>query len=446
MMRTKILLTLVFSVYAFLYELNAQQWSALGDSLDGSVYYLYDDTVSGQLIATGGFDNIGSLQVDGIAAWDGEVWSALATGIYTIYNPVGAICRFQDDIYSEGVINIGSQSVLKLNNGIWEEVGLTHGVTARLRAIGDKLYALGTFDSIAGIEAFKIAAYDGSQWASVGNDLNAVYLNDVAEFQGELYVVGKFDDGQGVANIAKLVDGEWLSVGGGINTWDGYGGELLIFQNKLYVSGYFQQWEGNAASNIMAWDGNEWFSPQGGVTRANGQGFARRMTTDGDYLYVAGGFDTAGILPTSELARWDGQNWCGFNVWTNNATNFLMHYQNRLVIAGSFFWVNDSIIPRIAATEYYIDLCSTVGIGEVIDVHPLMNVFPNPTSDRITIKADRPIESITITDLLGRELLQQKGNSGSNSLTLDVSTLVPSVYLVGVATEKGYITKRLVVE
>ncbi len=74
----------------------AQDWSPLGDSLDGYIIGVYNDPITGRLVVNGSFDHIGTLQVDGIASWDGISWSALATGINTSFSPVYSACRFQD--------------------------------------------------------------------------------------------------------------------------------------------------------------------------------------------------------------------------------------------------------------------------------------------------------------------------------------------------------------
>ncbi|TNF31116.1 MAG: T9SS type A sorting domain-containing protein [Bacteroidetes bacterium] len=420
-------------------HVSAQSWTSMGDSLDGAVSRFYYDTLEGRLIAIGAFEHIGAMEVDGVAAWDGVDWHPLATGINTGFNPVYAICRFQGEIYSEGLLgtsNIGNESVLKLNNGEWESVGIVHGGVRRLRETDDRMYAVGDFDSIGSVVAHSVAAWDGFIWQAIGNDLNTVSLfpiavNDIAEYHGELYVIGKFDDGEGLANIAKLVDDTWQPVGGGIRTWNGFGTDLLVYKDMLYVAGFFQQEEGNVASNIMAWDGENWFSPQGGVTFPFGEGgFIRSMTTDGDYIYVAGVFDTAGGLPISEIARWDGQNWCGFDVWTNNGVRTLVNYQNNLVMAGSFYWVNSEPIPNIAKADYYVDECGDVGI-DPITVSEQSLIYPNPTATTFTITWPQRASGtphLSMYDAQGRQVNPQTSLSAKGQLEVNMRGLAPGIY------------------
>lgn len=426
-----VIVVLSVSPYTF-----AQVWSPLGQEVDGVVRYIYEDISEERLIVCGHFATAGGVMVDGIASWDGTSWDSLATGISNNNVPIAA-CRFQGELFSEGIVVDGRNSVLRLSEIGWVEVGVTwNGPTHRLRTIGNKMYALGTFDSIAGVEAANIASWDGVAWEAVGNDLNAtsifpIALNDIAEYQGELYVVGKFDDGQGLANVAKLVNGVWQAVGNGIETWDGWGAELLVFKDQLYIAGFFQDWEGNVASNVMAWNGTEWVSPLGGVKHSNGQGFVRSLSSDENYLYVGGTFDIAGGIEATGLARWDGENWCAINAQILGSVQALVHFQDKLIVAGSFFAVNDSSITHIAQADYYVDSCGSVGITEVgmdlIDIRP----FPNPTTSSTTLTwqgQNQGNYQLQLYDVHGRLLFNETVPSAQGSKQLDMSSYAKGIY------------------
>ena len=75
---------------------------------------------------------------------------------------------------------------------------------------------------------------------------------------------------------------------------------------------------------------------------------------------------------------------------------------------------------------------------------PKVSMYPNPTSGIVTIEASSVIESITVYNVLGQEMLSQKGNSASE--TLNISNLKSGVYLVRTTSNGKTATSRIVKE
>src|SRR5690606_11422615 len=77
---------------------------------------------------------------------------------------------------------------------------------------------------------------------------------------------------------------------------------------EFYTAGYFTSLNGESATNNAHWTGNRWQALGSGL---GGQGdeTVRALAASGRTLYAAGVFDNAGILPLSNLARWDGSTW-----------------------------------------------------------------------------------------------------------------------------------------
>ncbi len=75
---------------------------------------------------------------------------------------------------------------------------------------------------------------------------------------------------------------------------------------------------------------------------------------------------------------------------------------------------------------------------------PKVSMYPNPTSGIVTIEAASVIESITVYNVLGQEMLSQKGNSASE--TLNISNLKSGVYLVRTTSNGKTATSRIVKE
>jgi hypothetical protein len=85
--------------------------------------------------------------------------------------------------------------------------------------------------------------------------------------------------------------------------------------------------------------------------------------------------------------------------------------------------------------------------GTLVDVHGpnksdvRFKVYPNPANGRFTVELPTDKGEITVTNVLGEQVLQLQAASGKSHLHLDRS----GVYMVHLRTEEGYVTKRLVV-
>jgi hypothetical protein len=89
---------------------------------------------------------------------------------------------------------------------------------------------------------------------------------------------------------------------------DGWISSMALIGTDLYVAGSFTSAGGMPATNLARWDGNSWSEVGGGVT-----GLVKKLATDGTNLYVFGYFSQASVAATG-LARWDGQSWLAIAV------------------------------------------------------------------------------------------------------------------------------------
>ena len=69
-----------------------------------------------------------------------------------------------------------------------------------------------------------------------------------------------------------------------------------------------------------------------------------------------------------------------------------------------------------------------------------VNLYPNPTSDRLTINSEDQILGIKIIDVAGKIILETKDAPSS----IDISQFINGVYFVLIETEKGTVTKRFI--
>jgi len=83
---------------------------------------------------------------------------------------------------------------------------------------------------------------------------------------------------------------------------------MTMFQERLYVGGFFTNAGRMPAGGLANWNGIRWKAP-GGVT--NGEVLALR--NDGQSLLVGGRFSVPGITNPVALARFDGTKWFVLN-------------------------------------------------------------------------------------------------------------------------------------
>ena len=283
---------------------SGNNWSPLGSGIAGlpsAVHALtvFDDSTTQFLIAGGEFSSAGGVNVSNIAQWDGRVWSALGSGVDS---RVFALTTMNDP-----------------------------------KTMNPSLFVGGDFTTAGEIMANRIAGWDGDQWFALGDGLN-----------GPVFALAVFDDGTG-AGEALYVGGTFTLAGGieahRIARWDGsswfplndgFGGSVFAlevfddgFGPALFVGGQFTTAGGMVVDHIARWDGVDWF-PVGTGTKAT----VRALTVfddgtgAGEALYVGGTFTTAGDITVNRIAKWDGQLWSALGTGVGNVLFGLTSTQN----------------------------------------------------------------------------------------------------------------------
>lgn len=141
---------------------NGSSWQSVGGGLQGGaitqvIAQLVHDDGSGPVLYVGGdFELAGATSVRNIARWDGSSWSALGSGVGTLFELVSALSAHDD-------------------------------------GGGTQLYAGGLFSVAGGVAARNIARWDGRTWSPVAGGVGSDSgINELASF----------DDGQGAALFA----------------------------------------------------------------------------------------------------------------------------------------------------------------------------------------------------------------------------------------------------
>jgi hypothetical protein len=88
---------------------------------------------------------------------------------------------------------------------------------------------------------------------------------------------------------------------------------------------------------------------------------------------------------------------------------------------------------------------STVSVGCLNSIKDdlsslaLMNVYPNPTKGKLYVDTSEPILSISICDIIGKEVIP----NFKNNTQIQLSNLNNGIYFIHVRTNKGIITKQI---
>jgi len=428
---------------------------------------MLEDTLNDVLYVGGASFHAGDYATSpGIFKWNGITFEAMDCGfdwdcVGELSNggsatPVLTLAMWDGALYAGGgftaAANTELNHVARWNGESWEALGsgLDANVT-RLRSYADGLYAVGSFTHAGGVEANGLARWDGTEWHSVFNlplfgSSEVNLLNDMAWYNGQVYICGNFGDSNGINDIAYYDGTTWSSVANGIR-----GGFALVnlleeHNGLLYVAGAFAQTQPygppeNPGCGIVTWDGENW-GQLGEGTCGSGNPTIYRMTWIQDTLYVTGRFDRIGGVPTGRVARWDGTRWCSLVPPDYFYPDIVAmgSYRDTLLVGGSFTTAGPDQIDRIAkwVGGAYTSACGTaVGISEPERVSPPISFYPDPASDRIDFMVDGDYvgTSLQIFDATGRSVLTHRISGTTEQV--DISAIAPGNYFVRMGTSSG---------
>ncbi|MBI4929710.1 MAG: T9SS type A sorting domain-containing protein [Bacteroidetes bacterium] len=458
----------------------SQNWSALDRGFNYPPRILFADTISNTLYAGGGFSKTGfwgdtnGKWVMGIAQWNGIFWDSLGCGVDNpsclpsigTPNNVLAITRYKNEIYAGGAFayagSISAWGIAKWDGNAWINIGdaqtydalhnIIQGAVDGLYIYNNELYILGDFEIIGGINASKIAKFDGTTWTAfppLDTTTGGSAISSAVFYHGDLYVAGNFDGGNGLKDIARFNGSNWQTVGGGFTGLNTGVNKLYVWNDTLFAGGYFQKTGGDPGNNIAAWDGVNWSDVGGGTMPAN----VNDIINFQGYLYVCGQIDNAGAIPVTRMARWDGKRWCNpgadfklSNGWQSGTPNCMAVLNNELYVGGAFFTINaDTVnnIGKLIGNSYVANCDSTAGINEN-NFSSQINIYPNPTTGIFTITSTEKISSIKITNVIGEEIVTSAINNQTS--TIDLSIQPKGIYFIKLFSEKGIEIKKIILQ
>lgn len=448
-------------------------WSPLGSGLDDIPFALgvFDDGSGPALYAGGNFLEAGGEDVNRIARWDGEVWSALSDGI--LNGSVTAFAVFDDGtgpaLYVGGLFNtaggLPAEKIAKWDGSSWSEVGggLDGGVNALVvfdDGSGPALYVGGRFSLAGSNPANRIARWDGTSWSALGAGVEGCVpsggcttsINDLVVFDDgsgpALYAAGWFEfaGGEPAKNIAKWDGQFWSSVGEGA----GSACSALVVHDDgsgpaLYAEGSFETADGISVSNgVGKWDGEAWVALDAGL---NGPIYDMTVFDDGlgPAIYICGFFtlEVTDFETVNRIAKWSGDRWTPIGSGTNAQIEAIQAFDGGLYAGGMFTEAGGVAAERIAVYRNSLGTWSGLGMGaddavrmfQQADLGNGEELFVGGEFSSIfgqTIQGIVSYDGVTVSEL-GSGI----GGSGSSVLaaTMHDDGSGPALYVGGVFTE-----------
>ena len=350
----------------YLARLEGNAWKPMSNSVMGTVSRLAALTHAGEtrLYVGGTFQAVGGglVPASNVAAWDGEQWHGLGSGVngevkcFTMHDSGSG-----PDIYAGGQFTLGNglaaNRIATLQGGAWStfDTGADGPVYASIAHDDDgagpnptSLFVGGGFSAMNGTPTTRLAKWDGSTWSSMGTITGPTGVHSFAVYNSQLYIGGNFfhtPAGGSVIRSLAVWDGASLqAVGGSVSPLSGDVQALRVYDDgtgsRLYAAGKFENMGGAPFTNIARWNGTSWASVGSGVGVVGDYVFALEPHNDGSgtALYAGGTFMTAGGVQARRVARWRNGVWSAVGVGITNGSEVraLKVFNGSLYAAGSF--------------------------------------------------------------------------------------------------------------
>jgi hypothetical protein len=127
----------------------------------------------------------------------------------------------------------------------------------------------------------------------------------------------------------------WSPVGSGIVPGPDYYRSvrsIATCHGELYAGGYFDSAGNIPTKNIAKWNGNNWSAVNQGI-----DGIVNALTVYNGQLFAGGDFSTAGSIAANDIAMWNGTNWSNVgNIEAYYGVKAMVVYNGELYAGGWF--------------------------------------------------------------------------------------------------------------
>ena len=209
------------------------------------------------LYCVGNFDSAGAYYSPHIVKWDGVNWIPISIPSNLFTNGFEKCLVFQNALYFPNVLDTTtgiSYAFLKWDGTTWSVTGANFGGLVHALAVyNNEIYIGGS--NFVGVPGSNIVKFDGTNFYSVGNDVNATVWN-FKVIENKLFAVGVFDHAGGIpaSNIA-IWDGNGWSAFSNDTFYSGGINDIAVFNNELYVTGAFYKINSDSIWSIAKYNG-----------------------------------------------------------------------------------------------------------------------------------------------------------------------------------------------
>jgi hypothetical protein len=319
-----------------------------------------------RIVVGGPFSVAGDSACDRIAAWDPatSTWSPLGSGMDDVVLVLGTMPN--GDLVAGGGFTVAggipAPGIARWNGTAWSSLGggLAGGAIAFATLPNGDLVVAGQFTHAGGVPANNIARWDGSAWHALGAGTNDIVRSLCVRPNGDLVAGGYFTSAGGVPTslIARWDGVAWSALGAGISAGPGLSYPSVLSMatlpnGDLVAGGEFESAGGVPASCIAQWNGTAWSPLGSGV--AGPFPFASINVTglltlaNGDLL-AGGRFQFAGGTAASNVARWNGVAWSPIDAGTDADVTAVAPLPGGSVAIGGLFAKANGVTAKGIAT------------------------------------------------------------------------------------------------
>jgi hypothetical protein len=351
---------------------NDTNYTALDVGMNNDVVAL--TRYNNSIIAGGLFSTAGGQSCGYVAGWNGISWYPIGTGMNF---PVGALINYRDTLVAGGSFftadNNPAMYVAYLDTNGWQQMGSGFdGAVLCLGTYNGSLYAGGIFSMSGTTSVNYLARWNGSDWEAVGsNNLNDDVVS-LQEFNGELYIGGRF---------------------------------LLPYKH------------------VTRWNGSTFQPLANGINT----GTVNTFTIHNNLLYLGGGFVNVNgnSIPSKYIAQWTGTGWVSVYTGMNASVSALADYQGDLYAGGSFTQASNASMTYIAK---YGQLTTAVPLTGFTSSGTGVIVYPNPGEGLfyVDMVSDQKDMYLEVYDVLGKRIVGPISFYGKS--IIDLSDSPAAVY------------------
>ena len=85
--------------------------------------------------------------------------------------------------------------------------------------------------------------------------------------------------------------------------------------------------------------------------------------------------------------------------------------------------------------------CSGIISSALNELNEKISIYPNPSNGKLFISNSGAVKSIKVTNIIGKEIYS---NNNFNNNSIDLINFNNGVYFINLSTEKGTITKKII--